>query len=35
MPIKSDAKASLGVTGTFEILIPPFEKNPDYLFCKT
>jgi hypothetical protein len=35
MPIKSEAKASLAVTGTFAILRPPLEKKPPYLFCKT
>lgn len=35
IPIRSEAKASFGVTGTLAILRPPFEKNPPYLFCKT
>lgn len=35
IPIRSEAKASLGVTGTLAILSPPLEKNPASLFCKT
>ena len=34
-PIRSDARASFGVTGTLAILSPPLEKKPAYLFCKT
>jgi hypothetical protein len=35
IPIKSEAKASLAVTGTFAIFNPPLEKKPPSLFCKT
>lgn len=35
IPIRSDDKASFGVTGTLAIFNPPLEKKPAYLFCNT
>lgn len=35
MPIKSEARASLAVTGTLAILRPPLVKKPPYLFWST
>jgi hypothetical protein len=31
-PIRSEARAYLGVTGTLKIFNPPLEKNPPSLF---